>query len=479
MQPDIALSETDGFTGHPVKLPRARRLGFFALVGVIFFTVSGGAYGLEPLVSAVGAGWAVVLVIATPLLWSLPVALMVAELSSVMPAEGGYYVWVRRALGDFWGVQEGWWTVCYTSVDMALYPVLFVNYLAYFFPSLQLPDEGWPTAGVFFTRWLIAVLLIVVALVVNWRGARAVGRNAVLNIGLVLGPFVLLTVVGLIWKSSMGHALAVVKDNLSHNSNAMLLLPGLAIVLWNYSGWDNVSTFAAEVNDARRNYPRALITSLPLTILAYLLPLLAGIAITTDPEVWSEDQGWPVIGQVMGGRWLGVVIAVAALISAWSLFNSQLLYVSRLPYAMALDGWLPSALTRVAKKTAVPTVALLATCGISALFTALPFGKLVIIDVLLYTAALSLEFVALIALRRKRPDLPRAFRVPGGWIGIALVTFVPMGFAVLFTASIFRQEDVDKRQVWLVPILMLSGVALYFWRRRNAQRKQLQKDRVI
>ena len=472
MQSDLALSETNGFTNHPVQLPRARRLGFFALVGVIFFTVSGGAYGLEPLVSAVGAGWAVVLVIVTPILWSLPIALMVAELSSAMPEEGGYYVWVRRGLGDFWGVQEGWWTVCYTSVDMAIYPVLFVNYLAYFFPSLSLDENGSSTWSVFFTRWLIAVLLIVVALAINWRGAKAVGRNATLNIGLVLGPFILLTVIGLIWKSSMGNAMTVIRNDFAHGQNSTLLLLGLATVFWNYSGWDNVSTFAAEVNDPHRNYPRALITSLPLTVLGYLLPLLAGIAITTDPNVWSESAGWPVIGQLMGGQWLGVVIAVAALISAWSLFNSQLLYVSRLPYAMALDGWLPSLLKRVSKKTAVPTFALVATCCVSAIFAVLPFGKLVIIDVLLYSAALTLEFIALIALRLKKPDMPRPFRVPGGWLGLALVTIAPMGCAVLVAAASFRQEDVDKRQVLAVPILMLSGGLLYLLRRRSAKRKQ-------
>jgi amino acid transporter len=468
---DLAASETNGFTSQPVRLPRARRLSFFALVGVIFFTVSGGAYGLEPLVGKVGPGWAVVLVVATPILWSLPIALMVSELSSVMAAEGGYYVWVRRTLGDFWGVQEGWWTVCYTSVDMAIYPVLFVNYLAYFFPSLQLDENGSSTWGVFFTRWLIAVLLIVVALAINWRGARAVGRSAMLNIGLVLGPFILLTIVGLIWKSSMGNAMNVVRHDLANNRNGTQLLLGLSVVIWNYSGWDNVSTFGAEVNDAHRNYPRALITSLPLTVLAYLLPLLAGIAITTDPNVWSEDAGWPVIGQIMGGQWLGVVIAVAALISAWSLFNSQLLYVSRLPYAMALDGWLPSLLTRASKKTGVPTAALLATCGISAIFTMLSFGQLVIVDVLLYSAGLSLEFVALIALRLKKPDQLRPFRVPGGWFGLALVTIAPMGCALLVAAATFRKEDVNTRQALVVPVLMLSGVVLYFLRRRNVEKQ--------
>ncbi|HKC63868.1 MAG TPA: APC family permease [Pyrinomonadaceae bacterium] len=468
MQADITAKET-AVTTHPVRLPRALRLNFLALVGVIFFTVSGGAYGLEPLVSAVGAGWAVVLVIATPLLWSLPIALMVSELSSMMPEEGGYYVWVRRAVGDFWGVQEGWWTICFTAVDMAIYPVLFVNYLAYFFPRLALDENGSSTWSVFFARWAISVLLIVVGLLINWRGAKAVGRNATANMWLVLAPFILLTVVGLIWKSSAASAFNVIRSDFANHRSSTLLLLGLATVIWNYSGWDNVSTFAAEVNDARRNYPRALIVSLPLTILAYLLPLLAGIAITTDPAVWNEDAGWPVIGQLMAGQWLGVIIAVAALISAWSLFNSQLLYVSRLPYAMALDGWLPSPLKRVSKRTGVPHFALIASCVVSAIFSALSFNKLVIIDVLLYSAALTLEFVALIALRLKKPEMPRHFRVKGGLAGLILVTLAPISCAVLVAIASVTDPEADKRQVLIVPLLMLSGVLLYFLRRRRAK----------
>jgi len=83
------------------------RVGWLGLTSVLFFTVSGGPYGLEPLVAAVNPGWAVVLVVVVPIVWGLPIALMVAELSSMLPDEGGYYVWVKQAIGPFWAVQEG------------------------------------------------------------------------------------------------------------------------------------------------------------------------------------------------------------------------------------------------------------------------------------------------------------------------------------------------------------------------------------
>jgi len=465
------ISETENFndtTTREVHLPRSRRLNLLALTSVIFFTVSGGAYGLEPLVGAVGAGWAVALVLVTPLLWSLPIALMVSELSSMMPEEGGYYVWVREGLGDFWGVQEGWWTICYTAVDMAIYPVLFIDYLGYFFPKISVDEAQAMSWSIWLTRWLIAVLLIAVACAINWRGARAVGTNAAFNVLVVLAPFVLLVLFGFLKSGAAHTAASVVVDDLKHRPDNKLLTLGLAIVLWNYCGWDNVSTFAAEVNDARKNYPRAMMAALPLTVAAYLLPLLAGIAVTTDANVWSEDAGWPVIGEMIGGSWLGIIITAAALVSAWSLFNSQLLYVSRLPYAMARDRWLPLLLARVSKRTAVPTVALLASCFVSALFATLSFGKLVILDIMLYAAALSLEFFALLALRRSRPEMSRPFRVPGGWPVLFLITIAPTCFAILVFIASFQDKSADPRQMLIVCVVILSGVVIYFTRRRKA-----------
>jgi len=454
----------------PIDLPRARRLNFLALVCVIFFVVSGGAYGLEPLVGAVNAGWAVVLVITTPLAWSLPIALMVAELASAMPVEGGYYVWVREGLGDFCGVQEGCWTICYTAVDMAIYPVLFVNYLAYFYPSLALDENSSAAWPVMLWRWLIAVMLIAAAFLINCRGARAVGRNATFTTGLVLIPFAVLVVYGFSRKGAATAAITAVAHGLAGKHNAGLLALGISTVLWNYCGWDNVSTFAGEVNDAQRNYPRALLSALPLTMMAYLLPLLAGIAVTVDASVWNESAGWPVIAQLIGGRWLGFLVAAAALVSAWSLFNSQLLYVSRLPYAMARDGWLPAAFSKISTRTGVPVVALAASCLVSSLFAALPFGKLVVIDILLYSSALLLEFLALIALRHKRPEMKRPFRVPGGWFGLVLVTLAPMSCAAVVVAASLYGDDADTRQPLIVAVLIFSGTLLYFARRNHVKR---------
>ena len=97
--------------------------------------VSGGPYGLEDIIGMAGFGRALLLLAVVPLLWSLPTALMVGELASAIPDEGGFYVWVKRALGSFWGFQEGWLSLAASIFDMAIYPTTFTLYLGRVFPQ--------------------------------------------------------------------------------------------------------------------------------------------------------------------------------------------------------------------------------------------------------------------------------------------------------------------------------------------------------
>jgi amino acid transporter len=449
-----------------------RKINLVALTCIIFFTVCGGAFGIESLIGKLGAGWAIALIIVTPLLWSLPISLMVSELASAMPEEGGYYIWVKRALGDFWGFQEGWWTCLYTSVDMAIYPVLFVNYLAFFVPYLRPDDAGQLSWESFFARWTISVTMIFLALALNWRGARAVGINSTLNLFVIVVPFGLLTYFGLASENGgLQRSIDAVVNGFGGEISLGLIAVGLATVMWNYSGYDNVSTYAAEVNNATRNYPRALFAAVALSLAMYFLPVFALIGVTTEAAVWNEAAGFPALAEPLGGPFLGTLLGVAALVSAWSLFNSQILYASRLPFAMANDGWFPEFFARTNKTTGIPTNALVVCCVISALFTALPFGKLVVIDILFYSAELLLEFVALLVLRVREPDLPRPFRIRGGWPVLILITIAPMGFAATVIWATLTDPESDPRHLLIVGGGLLLGVVLYFLRRKRIEVK--------
>jgi amino acid transporter len=467
----VAPAQPNGITDRIARtLKSSRKLNFIGLVSVIFFTVSGGGFGVETLVGKTGAFWAVILLLITPVLWSLPIALMVSEMSSAMPREGGYFIWVKRALGDFWGFQEGWWKMCFSAVDMAIFPVLFVSYLSFFVPVLALPETGSPSWEVFFGRWAVCVGVIFAGFLVNYSGVRFVGYNAIFNIGLVLVPFLIFSYFGF----SFGETgtFTVVRDAFdAANNPATLIAIGLATVMWNYSGWDNVSTFAGEVNDASRNYPRALMVAVPLTILAYLVPVLAGMSITTDPEMWSDAYGFPAIAEMLGSSigvsWLGPLIAIAALISMWSLFNSQLLYVSRVPFAMAEAGWLPKGLARLSKKTQTPIVALAVCCVVSAIFAGLPFTNLVVIAIIFYVGALGLQFISFLRLRQISPEMERPFRVKGGWPIAILISVLPALFATVVILATLSDPENNLKQLYVVGGAVVVGIGLYFWRKSH------------
>src|SRR5437660_988572 len=223
------------------KLPRG--IGTVGLVFVLFFSTSGGPYTTETLIHSVGPGLGLLILALVPLVWSVPEALIVGELASMLPEEGGYYRWVQRAFGAFWAFQNGWLTWMYSLVDMAIYPVLFNQYLGFFVPSLGRT-----------TRWIVALLVIWSATAINLRGARRVGRVSVVAGAFIILGFLALAVAALPHMTHTPWRPFAAPGRTGVNGLAV----GLSIALWNYIGWDNASTAQGEVRDASRTYPLAL-----------------------------------------------------------------------------------------------------------------------------------------------------------------------------------------------------------------------------
>ena len=396
-------------------------------------------------------GLAFLLLILTPLLFSVPTALMVAEMSSMLPLGGGYYRWVYFALGRFWGFQEGWWTWLYTFVDMALYPVLFADYAKYFFPDLT----GWQ-------RWAVTGLVIFSSLAVNWRGGRSVGRSAIHSFIAVTVPFLLFSILGAP-QINKAPWIPLIPDGQALGQSLGL---GLAVVMWNYLGWDNVSTFAGEVEKPKSTYPLAMMISVPLVTVLYLLPIGVGLGATHNWREW-QNGSFPQIAAQVVGPWLGAVMSLGVMLAVWSLFNSQLLYTSRLPSAMAEDGLLPQFLARKHSRWGTPYLSLLLCSCIYSLFTLLDFKKLVVLDVLIYSIALMLEFVALIKLRWTRPDLDRPFKIPGGWVGLVLPTCAFAAFTLACMIFILYGENESWKQMAIAGAMLLSGPLVYLFGNRG------------
>jgi len=416
--------------------------------------VSGGTYGTEDIVRGAGYLGGVLILIVTPLIWSLPTALMIGELSSAIPAEGGFYVWVRRAMGNFWGFQEAWLSLVASIFDMAIYPALFVLYLGRLFPSLVAGHRD----------LAIGIAVVVACAALNLAGIRVVAITSVWLFFLLSSPFVAITVLAGFRYGGLGHVAAA--PTASHIG----IVAGLLVGMWNYMGWDNASTIAGEVAQPQRTYPRAMLAAVALVALSYIIPIAAMSLTGLSPTAW-ETGSWAEIAGMLGGPVLRLALVTGGMMSAFGMFNALVLSYSRLPYAMALDGMLPSIFARTTRRTNVPWLSVILLSIAWAACLGLGFERLVTIDILIYGGSLMLEFVALVVLRFTAPEMPRPFKVPGGKTGVALLGVFP---ALLLGFAIFESESeriLGMNALLFGVILIVAGFVVYgadiFFRRRQ------------
>jgi amino acid transporter len=406
--------------------------------------VSGGTYGTEDIVHGAGYGRAILILLLTPLLWSLPTAFMIGELSSALPYEGGYYAWVRRAMGNFWGFQEAWLSLVASIFDMAIYPTLFVVYLTRMFPWFAEGHRG----------WVVGLVVVAACTLLNIAGVRVVSTTSLWLFFALSAPFALIVVLAPFKYGALLHAVT------TPTTSKVDMIGGVLIAMWNYMGWDNASTIATEVERPQRTYPRAMLVAVAIVALSYVLPVAALWMTGLAPSAW-ETGSWAEIAGLLGGPLLRIGLVIGGMVSAFGMFNALVMSYSRLPLAMAQDGMLPRVFGKVNRRRA-PWVAILACAVGWAMCLGLGFERLVTIDILLYGTSLALEFVALIALRIREPELPRAFRVPGGMFGAIGIGVMPV---LLLGFSVIRSES---EQVWGMSsfafgmILIGAGVVAYF-----------------
>ncbi len=407
--------------------------------------VSGGTYGTEDIVHGAGYGRAILILILTPLLWSLPTAFMIGELSSALPFEGGYYAWVRRALGNFWGFQEAWLSLVASIFDMAIYPTLFVAYLTRMFPWFQENNRG----------WFVALAVVIACALLNIAGVKVVSLTSLWLFLALSAPFVAIVLLAPFKLGTLANAVT------KPTTSTVDILGGLLICMWNYMGWDNASTIAAEVERPQRTYPRAMLVAVCIVAVSYVLPFAAMWMTGLKATAW-ETGSWADIAGLLGGPLLRIGVVLGGIISAFGMFNALVMSYSRLPLAMAQDGMLPGIFGKLHKKSKAPWVAILALAAGWAMCLGLGFARLVTLDILLYGASLLLEFVALAVLRFREPELPRPFRVPGGLFGALAIGIPPL---LLLGFSVVRSEH---EQIWNMSsfsfgmILIAAGFVAYF-----------------
>jgi amino acid transporter len=420
-------------------------------VAATFFMVSGGTYGTEEIIHGAGYGRGILILLFLPVLWCLPTAFMIGELSSALPQEGGYYAWVRRGLGNFWGFQEAWLSLAASIFDMAIYPTLFVFYLKQMSPWFGVGHHG-IYAGLF---------VVATCAVLNLAGIRVVGITSLWLFFLLSAPFALIVLMA---PFKMG---ALAEAHAAPAATGLGLLGGMLVAMWNYMGWDNASTIAQEVEQPQRTYPRAMIAAVALVSLSYVVPFVAVYFAGIPASAFGSDGAWAAVAGLVGGKfmgfeWLRSLIVLGGMMSGFGMFNALVLSYSRLPLAMARDGMLPKFFGKMSARTQAPWVAIIfcATCW--ALCLGLGFKRLVTLDIMLYGASLMLEFVTLVALRIREPELKREFRVPGGLTGAITCGIFPLLLLSLAMVEGNHETVLGMNGLLFGVVIIMFGFLTYF-----------------
>jgi amino acid transporter len=429
---------------------KSAKLTLWPLVAATFFMVSGGTYGTEDIVHGAGYAKGILILLLTPLLWSLPTAYMIGELSSAIPAEGGYYAWVRRAMGNFWGFQEAWLSLVASIFDMAIYPTLFVAYLTRLVPWFSVGNRG----------FMVGLAIVTVCAIMNIAGIRVVAISSLWLFFLLSAPFALIVILAPFKFGALGSVTATA----SPTNMGVDFIGGMLIAMWNYMGWDNASTIATEVDKPKQIYPRAMILCVVLVSLTYIVPV-AAMWLTGAPVSAWETGSWADLAALVGGQGLRIALVLGGMISAFGMFNALVMSYSRLPLAMAQDGMLPGIFAKLHAKSRAPWVAIIALAILWAPCLLLGFERLVTLDILIYGLSLLLEFAALAVLRVREPELKRPFRVPGGIIGAFAIGIPPVA---MLTFDLIHSEH---ESVWNMSslefglILIGLGVVAYGFNR--------------
>jgi APA family basic amino acid/polyamine antiporter len=424
----------------PHEKPRIRaRAGLLPVLGLVYASTCGGPYQTENFVAPIGPGAFILLLFITPWFWGVPLAFATAELSIKSSAEGGYYRWAQHYLGDFWGFQAGIWSVFSSILDNALYPVLFARAVASVAPGLTALEQ-----------WLIAVGFIIVLTYVNYRGIRIAGAAAVgLNLFLI-APLIWLVVAA--------------SSHIRFNPFVPMTAPGigtefgtcLALSMWLYSGYDEVSTAGAEIANPSRNIPLALLIVTPLVVLSYALPTLAGLMAVGGWETWQSGQ-FVAIGRELGGPTLSRWLFLGSAASQTVVFLAYLLWWSRLMWVMADDGYLPSFLTKLHPRHGTPTRILLLSAVGCAVLASFRFENILVADIWLAGAYTLVIHACLVKARfsGEGNDVP-GFQVPGGRVGVCINALIPLLTWLLLIAT------TGKDNLLLRAGLVLVGPLLYY-----------------
>ena len=394
------------------------RMAPIQIAFMLFCLVAAGAFGIEDMISTSGPGLTVAMLIVFAIIWAYPICQTVSELSAIMPSEGGIYVWVKEALGEFWGFCMGWWGTVSIYLSTATYVVLIVDYAADFIPALTDP----------FIEFIVKLAIVAFFIIMNLLGLKEVGMVSTVLSVLILIAFTVVTIVGFAnWEYNP------VEPFTPEGAGIIDSLGGsICIVIWMYCGYECISNMAGELENPEV-IPKGFKIAMPLIAISYILPTIAGIASVGHWSEWgTEGLGYgDVLTQSLGYGW-GVAFLVIAIASQAAIFNSYIASGSRGFFVMADDNLCPRFLVKVSKKRGVPVLSILLLGVTTAIMMNFDFSTLLTVLGPLALMVYVILGLALIIIRKRYPVEERnCWYIKGSTAKVYVMAVLPMVIAVI------------------------------------------------
>lgn len=404
---------------------RKSNISWLGVVFMLYCLVCAGAFGIEEMIPAAGPGMTLILLLVLPIIWAFPISAQVSECNAILPKEGGIYVWVREAFGEFWGFQAGWWNAISIYISSGTYVSLTAAYVTQLIP---LDDFG---------LFVVKLLMVALFTAINLVGLKQVEHAGTILSVLVIAMFAAIAVLGFMnWQTNPMVPLTPtgsIVDSLSE---------GLAIGIWMFCGYECIVTMSEEIGDWHV-VSRGLRVAMPLIALSYLLPTIASLASLPEGswELWSVSGGLEggtvgyatVLQNSLGFAGM-VVFCVVAIASQCAIYNTYLASGSRSFFVLAEDKLFPRFAGLVDKEGRSPYLGIFTIALSSLLFSQLDFTTLVEMEIVFILAEYMILSVTVVRLRKMYPEKQRReqgrYLIPGGRFGYWYCVALPFAISV-------------------------------------------------
>ena len=337
----------------------------FSLAAATFFIYcasAAGAFGIESIIPASGPGLTLLILVIIPILWAFPMGLYVSELSNLVPASSGTYVWAKMAFGEFWGFSFGFWMAVAWYLTGAAYVVLAIDYLSMFFAIS-------PVLG-----FIIKAAIIIIFTIINLMGLEGVNLLDIIFGIIILVAFATVAIVGLIhWDINPVSPFVAPGESFLSSSGL-----GIAIGVWMFCGYTAIANLGGEI-DNPQVIPKGMRIAIIIISISYLLPTLGGLASVGPWSEWGTSIDYSSVLTTHVGKWAGMAFMIVAIISQCALFNATTTTAARSFVVLGKDHLCPKFLTNTSKKRGVPIWPLIILAAVNLVLVNLDFEILVII----------------------------------------------------------------------------------------------------